>query len=263
MLNAGFNLYALFISESVAPWLWVISVPAAIAVGSVLIITPVLIAGRTRRFYLCFLGLFGIMAATGIIGTKRLLFISGWLLMGVGCALANPIRPRLRALLAASLLVTVAVGWTGIFRRTDYAALHFVEPWAGLARDAARNIGNGQVVVSNSPSFLFYLNASLYESRLSPNNRPGWASGAGVISLLYADLPESLPSEEVMFVRGVNTSASERTAAAEAWMMLHCHLESSERLLRDDGFELKKRYFHVDIDDPYRIHVEQFDCRHR
>jgi hypothetical protein len=74
-------------------------------------------------------------------------------------------------------------------------------------------------------------------------------------------MPEGILTKEVMFVRGVNTSATERTALAEKWMISHCRLESSERLLRDNGFELKKRYFQVDIDDPYRIHVEQFDCR--
>ncbi len=118
------------------------------------------------------------------------------------------------------------------------------------------------MVISNSPSFLFYLNASLYEMGLSANNRPGWAEGPNVISLLRSELPESLTAKEVMFVRGVNTSATDRTARAEQWMDSHCRLKSSVRLLHDDGFDLKKRYFHVDIDDPYRICVERFDCRH-
>jgi hypothetical protein len=262
VLNAGFNLYALFISESVAPWFWTLSIPAGIAVVIVLISTPCLIEGRARRLYFAFLGLFGIMAAMGIIGTKRLLFISGWLLTAIGCALANPKRPRLRALLALSLLVTVAIGWVGIFSRKYYASLHYVEPWAVLARQAAQNIATGEVVISNSPSFLFYLNASLHDLRLSANDRPGWATGPSVISLLRSELPESLPAKQIIFVRGVNTSATERTAQAEKQLLSYCRLESSDLLLRDDGFELKKLYFHVDIDNPYRISVEHFDCRH-
>ena len=261
VLNAGFNLYALFISESVAPWFWTVSIPGAIAIGIVLISIPCLIEGRARRFYFGFIGLFGIMAALGIIGTKRLLFISGWLLIGIGCALASRTRRFLRALLAVSLLVTVVIGWTGILSRKYYGALHYVEPWAVLAREAAENIGKGQVVISNSPSFLFYLNASLHDLRLSANERPGWATGPNVISLIQSEIPESLPEKRVMFVRGVNTSATQRTARAEHWMMSHYRLDSSDRLLRDEGFELKKRYFHIDIDDPYRICVEQFDCR--
>lgn len=262
VLNAGFNLYAVFVSESVAPWFWEMSIPAGIAIAIVLISTACLIEGRACRFYWGFAGLFGIMAVMGIIGTKRLLFISGWLLMGIGCALANPKSPRLRAVLALSLLVIVAIGWTGIFSRKYYASLHYVEPWAVVAQEAAQNIGKGKVVISNSPSFLFYLNASLHELRLSENERPGWAAGPSVMSLIQAEIPENLPAKEIMFVRGVNTSATERTAEAETWMVAHCRLESSNRLLRDNGFELKKRYFHVDIDDPYRIRVEQFDCRH-
>ena len=270
ILNAEFNLYALFISESVAPWFWAISIPAAVAVGLALTTTPILIEGKARRLYLGFLVLFGIMAATGIIGTKRLLFISGWFLMGTGCALANVKRPRLRALLAAALAFTLVVGWTGIFSRRYYAAPHYIEPWAVLAREAAQNIRRGQVVISNSPSFLFYLNASLGQSGLATNGKPGWAAGPNVISpvrisLLQSDvterLPERLPEKEIMFVRGVNTSATEVTAQTEKWMLSHCKLESSDRLLRDDGFELKKRFFHVAIDDPYRISVEKFDCR--
>jgi hypothetical protein len=260
-LNAAFNLYALFVSESVAPWFWLLSIPAAIAIAVVLVATVFLIEGHARRFYFYFLALFGIMAGIGIIGTKRLLFISGWLLVAVGCALANSERPRLRLLLAASLLLTIAIGWAGIFSRRHYAALHYIEPWAVLAKRAAQKIDQGQIVVSNSPSFLFYLNASLHELRPSRNDRPGWASGTGVISLLQSDLPVTLPSKELMFVSGVNTSATERTGQAEEWLMSRCRLESTDHLLRDDGFELKKHYFHIDIDDPYRIRVEHFDCR--
>jgi len=263
LLNAGFNLYALFVSESVAPWFWLLSVPAGIAVAIVLVTIPFLTEGRARRFYFGFLILFGAMAALGIIGTKRLLFISGWLLIAIGCAVANRKRPRFRALLASSLLIIVVIGWAGIFSRRHYASLHYVEPWAPLAREAAQNINRGEVVISNSPSFLFYLNASLYDLGLSHNRMAGWATGPGVVSLVQSDIPARLPAKEIMFVRGVNTSATERTNQTEEWLVSHCRMESSDRIVRDDGFEMKKRYFHVDVDDPYRIHLERFDCRRR
>ncbi len=133
-LNAIFNLYALFVSESVAPWVWALSIPAGIAVGIVLVSTPCLLEGRARRFYFGFAALFGSMAVIGIIGTKRLLFISGWMLMAVGCALANAKRPRLRVLLASSLLIIVIIGWTGILSRKYYASLHYLEPWSSSPR---------------------------------------------------------------------------------------------------------------------------------
>jgi hypothetical protein len=64
-----------------------------------------------------------------------------------------------------------------------------------------------------------------------------------------------------VFVRGVNTSAVEVTAQTEEWLRSSCLLKSSEHILRDTGFELKKRFFSVEMDDPYRITVEHFDCR--
>lgn len=261
ILNCGFNLYAMFVSESVAPWIWMLSIPAAIAIGITVASTVFLVQGTGRRLYFGFLACFGIMAASGIIGTKRLLFISGWLLIGLGCALANGKHPRWRMLLVSSLIVIVFIGWVGILSRKYYASLHYIEPWETLAQEAAQNIGRGQVVISNSPSFLFYLNTSLYKLGLSNEDRPQWAEGPGVISLLPPNIPESFPSNEIMLVRGVNTSAKQRTAYVEQWMISHCRLESSQRLLHDDGFELKKRYFPADVDEPYRIYVEQFDCR--
>jgi hypothetical protein len=259
-LNAGFNLFTLFISESIAPWVWAISIPAGIAIAVVLVTTSLLIHGQTLRLYFGFLGSFAMMASLGIINTKRLLFIAGWLLMALGCALANRVRPRLRPLLGVALALTVIAGWTGILDRKYYGALHFIEPWAPLAREAARSVAGGQIVVSNSPSFLFYLNASLDELHVLANNRAGWAEGPNIVSLIENDFPDNLPPKQIVFVRGVNTSATQRTINADHWLTSHCQLSSAVRLLRDDGFELKKQYFHVDIDDPYRIRVQRFDC---
>ena len=260
ILDGGFNLYALFISESVAPWFWIASIPAGIAAVTALVCTLQLTHGRSRRVYLGFCLLFSVMAVVGIIGTKRLLFISGWLLTAIGCALANRERPHLRALLAGSLLVTTAVGWAGILARKYYAAPHFIEPWATIAQTAAQQVGRGATVISNSPSFLFYLNTALHDSGLQSNDTPGWAKGPGVISLLQSDLPEPMPGRETLFVRGVNTSATERTSEAEEWLLSHCRLESTSRMIYDTGFELKKRFFPLEIDDPYRVRIQQFDC---
>jgi hypothetical protein len=114
-------------------------------------------------------------------------------------------------------LVIIIAGWFGIFSRKHYASLHFIEPWAAVAHDAARNIGTGDLVISNSPSFLFYLNAALYKAGLSSSRQSGWAKGPNINSLIDSDLPDELPAKQIMFVRGVNTSATQRTAQAEYW----------------------------------------------
>lgn len=259
-LMAIFCLYALFVSESVAPWFLRMSLIAGLGVACALVCTLLLTRGLERRLYVGFWVLFIVMAALGIIATKRLLFISGWLLVAIGCAVANRKQPRVRALLAGSLSVVAVVGWMGIITRKYYAAPHFIEPWSILADDAALYIKNGGTVVSNSPSFLFYLNSSMHKSGLSSVDRPGWATGPYVVSLLHSDMPSDRLEGELMFVRGVNTAATEITGRAEARMMSHCRLKSSTNLVPDTGFALKRRLFPTNPAEPYRITVKQFDC---
>jgi hypothetical protein len=260
VLNGGFNLYTLFVSESVAPWCWRMSLLAGIAVAIALGCMILLTSSQGRRFYVGFGILFTVMAAMGVILTKRLLFISGWLLVAMGIALANHSKVLARRLLVGSLAVIAALGWTGIITRKYYSAQHFIEPWSIVADDAARQIGRGEMIISNNPSFLFYLNASLRDSGLLSTEKPEWAIHPSVVSLLQFPMPTDSLKGKSLFVRGVNTSAPERTASAERWMLSHCRLESTTKLLYDTGFEFKKRYFGINGQDPYRITLEQFDC---
>lgn len=260
IVKSGFNFYSLFVSESVAPWFWRMSISAGVAILLLLGCTLRLTQGKARRFFLGFLTLFTAMASLGIMDLKRLLFISGWLLVAIGVALANSTRRRARNLLAGSLVVIWAIGWAGIVTRKYYASLHFIEPWATIADGAARQIGQGRIVVSNNPVFLFYLNGSLYRDGLSSINNAGTATGPNVISLVDFGMPENGPKGKVMFVRGVNLFATERTASAEVWMASHCRLESTTQLLRDSGYELKQRLFPRPLESAYRITIEQLDC---
>ena len=67
------HLFTLFISESIALWAWAISIPAGIAIAVALVSTPFLIHGQALRFYFGFRRSLAVMAALGIINTKRLL----------------------------------------------------------------------------------------------------------------------------------------------------------------------------------------------
>ena len=62
------------------------------------------------------------------------------------------------------------------------------------------------------------------------------------------------------YVRCVNTSATQRTSVAEKCLLSHCRLESMSRMIYDTGFELKKRFFRLEIDDTHRVRIRQFDC---
>lgn len=261
LLLALFDLYSLFVSESIAPWFFWISIPLAIAVACSMISTWLLDSGPARRFYTGFCLLFVLMLSIDVTETKRLLFISGWLLVAIGCALANTERPALRGVLFVSLTVIGIAGWFGIANRKYYSALHFVEPWEQLSGNAVGQIERGHTVVSNSPSFLFYLNTAMYRAGLSTDRRPTYASGHGVVPLLSSGPPSSF-SGPVDFVKGVNNfpDAVERTVRTDAWLASHCQMQSVENLAPESGFELKQKYFHAYAGDRYRIVIEHFNC---
>lgn len=83
-LLEAFNIYALFASESVAPWYWTLGVPVAIAItacaAAVLLYAPPV----ARKLFVYLLVLITGMSLLGIIGTKRLLLISAWTVLPGG-----------------------------------------------------------------------------------------------------------------------------------------------------------------------------------
>src|SRR5208283_4291824 len=95
ILNSIYNFYSLFVSESVAPWFWYLSIPASLGIAGSIFLAMVLLSKEDRRFLIYFFILFGGTVISGIINTKRLLFISDWLLLSFAVALANTERKRL------------------------------------------------------------------------------------------------------------------------------------------------------------------------
>lgn len=260
VLLAGFSLYSLFVSESLAPWFWAAGISVAIAIAVALIATLLLTRGRTRRMYVGFGFLFAAMVAIQVITNKRLLFVAGWLLVPVVCALASRSHSRLRRALVTSLCIIAIAGWVGIITRKYYSALHFIEPWSAVAESAARQVAEGHTVVANNSTFLFDLNAALYHDGITSSGKAGYPSIPQVISLMSDPLPAAGVQGKAMFVRGSNPFAFDRTADAEAWFQSHCRLESKTQLFPDSGYELKKRFSPDDVEDLYRIVIEQYDC---
>jgi hypothetical protein len=180
ILQAAYNFYCLFVSESIAPWVWGLSVPLVAAIVISCVLTAVLISRELRFYFIYFALLYGVMAMSGLGTTKRLLFISPWLLLSLACALVNAERKKLRATLLVLLVGIAALGWFGTISRKYYASQHFLEPWQRVAEDAAQAIQQGCMVVSNSPSFFFYLNYALRDTARRPTDQaprfiPGWA----------------------------------------------------------------------------------------
>lgn len=261
ILNSVYCLYALLVSESVAPWFWIASIPISLAILLSLTATIILLSKRNRRFPIYFALLFGGMSILGIIGTKRLLFISPWLLLSFSIALANREMKRARTTLALSLAFIAAAGWAGILARKYYAAPHFIEPWAEIAEQAATSAQHGDLVIDNSPSFRFYANYALRDhGMLRTPFSPGWVEDpriAGVEQFPNLHIPAS---SSVLFIKGVDFSFPEQTAQVEAWLQSNCTAVSTRELVLDSGYPLKSRFFSASAQPQFRISLERYRC---
>jgi len=250
---AAYNAYVLFVSESVAPWYWHFSIPISLAIALCLISTCLLLnRSRALAFLAYFGGLFLFMLASGILNVKRLLFITGWLLVPIAVAVAQ--RGRARLVLVFALISIAISGATGTIARKYYASLHFIEPWYQIALEAAPLVRNGTSIVTNSPSFLFYLNRVL-----DPDALPGFIENSHVV-FLDADKVFTGFGGPVFFVRGTNINAIHETAEAQSWLGLNCTLLSTDVRMIDTAYALKKRYFKQLVESPYRIVLESYRC---
>jgi Dolichyl-phosphate-mannose-protein mannosyltransferase len=263
-LYAGYALYVVGVSESMAPWFWRLGVPAAAAVASCLLTLSV-VSQPGRRFFAYFCALFGVMALLSILTTKRLMLIAPWLLLPAATLLASrePSSRLARRVLAGALLVIAAIGWLGILTRSRYAAPRFLEPWSAVAHEAALELRQGNIVIGNSanPSFLFYLgHAVAAENRsqallLQPQLYPGVYDAS---EWLAAGRPVR---PGVLLVKGVPMyGRKDPVWAAERWLDSHCGLVNDRKYLPDPGYALKQRFFPQLGELPWRVEVRRYAC---
>lgn len=267
IVNGIFNIYCLFVSESVAPWFWYLAVPAGIAIMSCLTIVFVMSAPEERKFLSYFFALFLFMTVAGILEPKRILFISPWLVMPIGAALGTLRVGSVRRMLAISLAIPAAIGWYGICARNLYAAPRWVEPWEQTARQSASVVKQNGIVIGNNPSFFFYLTYLLHAEESQGDGRfkgllPSSVRVAGVYDAgqwIAADRPVA---PVVELVKGVHyTIPATPTQEAEAWLAQHCNLRGVDRELSDTGVEWKHRYA-PQIDQPeWRVEVRTYACQ--
>ena len=261
----AYNLYCLFVSESVAPWCWALSVPVSLAILLAFGLSFVLVAKEVRHFLAYFVLLYCVMTVLGIETTKRLLFISPWLLLGIACALADARRKRSRWLLLMCLGVMATVGWWGILTRRYYASPHFLEPWPQVAQLAARAIQEGSIVVANHPVFLFYLDYSLAPSThsypsASREGPPGWPQHPRLYVVDKWVTSGHPTRTTVLFIRGRSNAYLNDTVAAQSWLDDHCSRQEETRLVPDPGYLLRSRYIPGGNIDAYRIYISRYAC---
>jgi dolichyl-phosphate-mannose-protein mannosyltransferase len=262
-----YNLYCVFVSESVAPWFWGLGVPVAIAIVAILLITLAIVSNEEKRFLFYFATLLVIMAFLGIANTKRMLFISPWLILPLAAALTTPASKFKRRVLGGALLFIAGIGWYGMISRKFYAAPHWVEPWETIAQKSANVARASGIIIGNNASFFFYLTYDLApggkESTgrfvgLLPDStrRPNVYDGSQWLEAGRPTAPHTI------MVTGPHFQVpSAPMDEAQQWLNGRCVLENAERLVHDPGAELKRRFGPDTEQRPWRIEILTYACK--
>jgi hypothetical protein len=266
LATTAFNVFSLFVSESVAPWYWRFSIPAGLAILlCVVMIAWWLPQSLQRFFYYCAL-LIAAMALLGILQTKYLLLISPWLLLPLGVAIETA-KPRWATFgLAGALLIIGLAGWYGIYSRRYYSAPRFLEPWQEVAGDAAAKVSSGAIVISDHPSFLFYLTYLLH---VPPQNGPWRFEGVLPESVIHPQVFSPAgwlaaahpPSGKMILIRGGRDPGGNLPVDEVARQLdQSCGSISSRLRMRDEGYAWKQRFFPQLGEPQWRIEIREYDC---
>ena len=266
LANCAFNVFSLFVSESLAPWYWRLSVPAGLAVLICGCLTAWWLPRAARRFLLYSAALIVVMALIGILQTNYLLMLSPWVLLPVGVAIETA-KPRWATFgLAGALLAIGILGWYGIYSRRYYSQPRFIEPWQEVAGDAATKIGAGATVIADHPSFLFYLTYYLH----LPNTNGQW-SFKGLLPDAVTDphvyssagwlASGRMPSGKMIVVRGGHDpGGNEPIDEVIQQLDRTCGSISSRLRMRDEGYAWKQRFFPQSGEPQWRIETREYDC---
>ena len=266
LANAAFNVFSLFLSESVAPWYWRLSVPAGVAVSLCMALVVRWIPRPARRFLFYSAFLILVMALIGILKTKYLLMLSPWILLPVGVAIEMA-KPRWATFgLAGTLLIIGAAGWYGIYSRRYYSAPRFIEPWQEVAGDAAAKVRGGATVIADHPSFLLYLT---YDLRVPSQNGPWRFEGLLPDSVRHPQVFSSAgwlaaghpAGGKMILIRGGrDPGGNEPIDAVARQLDQSCGSILSRLRMRDEGYAWKQRFFPQLGEPQWRIEIREYDC---
>jgi hypothetical protein len=266
LASAAFNAFSLFVSESIAPWYWWLSVPAALAILLCVALVVWWLPRSARRFLFYSAGMIVLVAALGMLTTNHLLMLSPWILLPVAVAIETA-KPRWAVFaLAATLLIIAGAGWYGIYSRRYYADLRFIEPWQEVAGDAAAKIGGGATVIANHPAFLLYLT---YDLRVPSQNGPWRFEGLLPDSVRHPQVysPEAWltaghpPGGKMILIRGgLESGGNGPIDNAARQLDLACGSISSRLRMRDEGYKWKQRFFPQVHEPQWRIEIREYDC---
>jgi hypothetical protein len=267
LLNALYNGYILFVSESVGPWFWWAGIPAAAGIATALLLVFFGIKEAPRRWLAFGALLMAGMAIAGILNPRRLFVFAPWILLPFGVAIGTIERAVWRIGIALALGLVGAAGWYGIYTQRYYGAPRFTEPWETVASETAQAVRSGAIVIGNNPSFFFYLTYALEAPERTGEQ---WRfSGVLTRSVQHPRVwePEAWVasgrpiSPYLLWVRGM-PGPEEGTPMAEArdWLNAHCASRNVRYLARDPGYEWKQQFAPEPAPLLWRIELREYSC---
>jgi hypothetical protein len=254
-----FDMYALLVSESFAPWFFAVGIPVALLCVVCVALTLLGTHGLARRFLVYFLVLSAMLAALGSMNTKRLPFLMAWLFLAMAAAITRSDAPRMRQALAWSLGIVFAVGWFGTFERRYYASTHFIDGWQDAVTAAvADHTGGGQLVYEN-PVGGYYLGRALDGPGSSYKGLDGCHDcGAEETDAWFAD---GHPGTRVVALRGVQYGLTQDPG--DAYLDQNCRVQSERHYTHDNAAAIKRRLFPRQIEPEWRVREIVYDCSAR
>jgi len=264
LLTSLYSLYVLVASESIAPWVLLLSIPLTLSMVCCGL-TILLKAPRFARMLFAFtLFLVLALALSGEINQKRVMPLGAWLLMSAGIASAAT-SPRWRRSLIVGFTIIGVISWFGILSRRFYPTPRSLEPWQQIAQVAADSVLSQQIVIGSHPVFLFYLTRDLMtvEGVSAKHFRGNYGEQVQhprvyqTVGWINAGHPTSA---HMLFVDTMYGTDFRNATAVSAWLDQHCQRENTDRLVRNPEYELKGRLFGPAEASPWRIEVRRYAC---
>ena len=262
LVAVGYPAFAMIASAAVAPWYWPLSVPVAVAT---IVLIAALWFSRGRRWFVYGLLAMLAMVAFRVFDVKRVLVLLPWPFLAIGLSMAENNSRRCRASTYAVAVVMIA-GWIGIASGQHYATTNLREPWPKVAQMVAQDARQGATVISENPSFFFYLD---YQLGLQSEMQSADSSDLGEKLYRahgYTVLEPEVRLSKSLHGRVVLVKGSGGFEDVESMNVLHealdrrCKREGEYRAAPDPALVWKQRFAPNVPLLAYRTEVEWYHC---
>ena len=254
-----FDMYALLVSESFAPWFFAVGVPVALLCAVCYLLTLLGTRGLPRRLMVYFLIATAVLALIGSINTKRLPFLMGWFFLPLAVALAQKTMPRLRTGLTVAVVVVFAVGWFGAIWGGYYASTHFIDDWKDAVALGMQERSPEGVVVYDHPVAAYYLSRACAQ----PSAKYQALDVHPACGIVKSDawFASGHAGVHVVALRGVQYGLNQDPG--DSYLDQNCKLESEQHYTRDTAAAMKRRLFPTQREPEWRIAVDVYNCAAR